>query len=171
MPRVVCLDNNILSYALKRESTKADENFILRADQLMESLKNERVVLVLPAPVVAEFFVRVEPQYVEISLRLITNSFQVLPFDLQVAVIAARIQTERLILSEQSGQKLTTLLRRQLTVDVQIIAVAIARKVDVIYSENDDFLKVASGRIRAEKMPALTKPPSLFDAEEKEHEF
>lgn len=153
---VVCLDTHVLIWGVRGFASPGQEEMPSRARAFLEKLSRDREQVIIPAPVVAEYLIGVSPAYQQSSLEKMGKSFVIAPFDAAAAGEAARIRTALGIgggptVSGPNGNCNRTALK----FDLLIVAVALSRKCDVIYSSDGDFKKLFSDFIPVEEIPPL----------------
>ena len=85
----VCLDNHILIWGIRGICTPGQETMIRRSQALMEDLDEADANILVPAVVVSEFLAGVpKPQHQEL-INALNRLFQVAPFDIRTAAVAA----------------------------------------------------------------------------------
>ncbi len=168
MAKLVSFDTNILNYSIKRESSTTDSKLIQRADLLIETLVSSKATIIIPAPSLAEFLVKVPSVDIEEYLSLLRKYYKVMPFDHSAAVIAAKIKTEKLAVIDRENETMSAEHKRNMTVDIQILAVSIACRVDVLYTQDARFYKQAKSYLKVEKLPESPRQLDIFHEEEGE---
>jgi predicted nucleic acid-binding protein len=161
----VCLDNHILIWGIRGISSVGQESMILRAKALLKDLDDENAEVLVPAVVVAEFLTGVpKDQHVEL-LNVLNRRFQVPPFDVRAAAAAAalfRDFAERTpTLREQLHAELPEISSVKIKADVQILATALARRADLLYTHDRSLIKMAAGLIEVRELPP---PPSVQES-------
>lgn len=165
-----CLDNNILIWGIRDVATEGQEEMIGRAKALLLDLVEERADIIVPSVVVSEFLTGIPNEQHAGTLKVLNKRFQLPPFDVRCAAVAAslwrsfaeRNPSLRSLLNEQfPGTQ-----RAKIKADIQIIATAIARNADVIYTHDGALAMVAEGLIDVRELPpARPTQPELFSSE------
>ena len=143
-----CLDNNILIWGLRGVASPGQENFPGRAESLIAELDDSRAEMLVPAIVVAKFLAGVPKERHEPLLRVLNLHFQLPPFDTRAAVVAAQLFRD----ASESHPRLRDTLRAadpamtnvKYKADMMILAIAVSRKVDVIYTHDSGLKKLAA---------------------------
>ena len=151
----VCLDNNILIWGVRRKASEGQEDRIDRASVLFDELDETGARIIVPAPALAEFLTHSPVhRHAEITASL-ERHFQLTPFDGYAAALAATLWRE---LAEQSPawrDELRTevpgLTHARIKYDIQILATAMARHADILYTHDKGLAKLAQGRIEVRK--------------------
>lgn len=156
--RRVCLDNHILIWGLRRVSTPGQESMISRTAALLEDLDASDADVLVPAVVVAEFLAGVaKPQHAAL-LEVLNRRFQLPPFDVRTAAIAAELWRN----AAERNPHLREIIREtfpgaekaKIKADMMILATALVRKADVLYTHDGLLQKVATGHIEVRELPA-----------------
>lgn len=166
----VCLDNNILIWGVRRKASAGQEAQINRAAALFQELDEAGARIIVPAPVLGEFLTYApEHRHAEITASL-QRHFQLTPFDAHAAGIAAKIW--RALAENNPNWKdelkaeVDGLTHARIKYDIQILATAISRNVDVLYTHDEGLMSIAAGRIQVQELPPLPpKQEELFDSE------
>ncbi len=154
---LVCLDNHILIWGIRGIATAGQEPMIQRAKALLDELDKDNAEILVPSVVVGEFLAGVpKVQHTEL-LNVLNRRFQIPPFDVRAAVVAAglwRDFAERSpTLREQLRSDFPAVEKAKLKADVQILAIALARKAEVLYTHDGALKTVASGLIAVRELP------------------
>ena len=161
----VCLDNNILIWALRAVATPGQEGMVGRAQALLQDLDEADADILVPAVVVSEFLAGVpKPQHAGL-LEVLNRRFQLPPFDVRSAAMAAELwrnAAERNPhLREQIREAFPATERAKIKADTMILATALARKADVIFTHDGPLRMVANGLIEVRDLP----PPRPVQAQ------
>lgn len=147
--RVVCLDTQILIWAIKKEASDNRKHMIARATLFLESLEKQKTVCVVPAPVVSELLLKISPAKHQAFIGDMSQRFIIPPFDAVTSAFMARIW--------QSKHGQVDLPRQLIRYDSLIVAVAVSAQASCIYSEDPDIEKIAEGHIEFKRMPEMHK--------------
>jgi predicted nucleic acid-binding protein len=152
-----CLDNHILIWGVRGVATQGQEEMINRAQALFEDLDADDTDIMVPAVVVAEFLAGVpKPQHVGL-LDVLNRRFQVVPFDVRTAAIAAELWRDAAEsnphLRDQIREAFPGTERAKIKADLMILASALARGADVLYTHDGPLKTAADGRIEVRNLP------------------
>ena len=155
----VCLDNHILIWGVRGMSTPGQEQEIERAKQLFEDLDQSDARVMIPSVVVAEFLAGVpKPQHGNL-LDVLNRRFQIPPFDTRTAALAAELWREAAErnphLKDQVKEAFPGTEKAKIKADIMILATALARNADILYTHDGPLAKVAEGRIDVSELPPL----------------
>ena len=155
----VCLDNHILIWGVRGVSTPGQEQQIEQARQLFEDLDQSDALVMIPSVVVAEFLAGVpKPQHGNL-LDVLNRRFQIPPFDTRTAALAAELWREAAErnphLKDQVKEAFPGTEKAKIKADIMIIATALARNADILYTHDGPLAKVAEGRIDVRQLPPL----------------
>lgn len=155
--RSILIDNMVVSWGIRGEANPEQQHFVGWTQKFIEQCERDRVRIFIPAPVVAESLLRVPFDQHEIVTATYARHFRILPFDLAAAREFARIWTQRepgIRASDLRGG--ATPKKGIYRFDCQIVAIAISRKIDCIYSHDTDVARFAAGEIDVREIP---EPP------------
>ena len=154
----VCLDNHILIWGIRGVSTPGQEGMISRTQALFEDLDESDADVMVPAVVVSEFLAGVpKPQHPGL-LEVLNRRFQLPPFDVRTAAVAAELWRD----AAERNPHLRDLVREafpgtekaKIKADMMILATALVRKADVLYTHDGPLRAIADGLIEARNLPA-----------------
>jgi predicted nucleic acid-binding protein len=158
----VCLDNHILIWGIRGVSTEGQETMIGRAKAFLDELDAEQAEILVPAVVVSEFLAGVAKEQHTELLNVLNRRFQIPPFDARAAAVAAglwRDAAERNPdLREQIREAFPGTTRVKIKADIQILATAISRKAEVLYTHDGPLSTAADGWLEVRSLPPL--PPT-----------
>ncbi len=150
----ILIDSMIVSWGIRGEANPEQKHLIEWTERFLQQCETDRVRIFVPAPVVAESLLRVPLAEHEHVTATFARHFRILPFDLAAAREFARIWMERepLIRAEdlRGGIEPKKGIYR---FDCQIVAIAVSRKVDCIYSHDSDVRRFAGGEIDVREVP------------------
>lgn len=89
---LVCIDNHILIWGIRKTATPGQEAMIERTAQLLEYLDEQKTQVIVPAPVIAEFLVGADEHDHTRILQTLQQRFIVAPFDTLAALATARVR-------------------------------------------------------------------------------
>lgn len=159
---LVCLDNHILIWAIKEESTTGQEK-IKQAKYLFTQFKENSISVILPALVIAEFLMPVPVNEHTIIINLFDTHFVIAPFDTAAASKFSEIwqvKKDRGVLKKiiESGKT-----KNEMRIDNLIVATAVVKKAEAIYSEDDGLKAFAQDFIQVLPLPEVPQQPRLPD--------
>ena len=112
-----------------------------RVDNLIKTISNAKLRILIPTPVLSEFLVKAGPnkaQYVEELAK--SPVFRIEPFDSRAAIELAEMTSQGL----KPGKKLTSVeSKAKLKFDRQIVAIAKVNQVTAIYTDDKKLAAVA----------------------------
>ena len=160
--RIVCLDTQTLIWGIKRQASKGQENMILKAEHLIHQLQEQRIEAMIPTLVLAELLMPLEEENYGGFLAQMSKGFIVVPFDTSAAAHFATLwKNWRAKHPRRQGQARNP-TRAEMKTDFMIIATAISRKADCIYSEDNDIATFAEGHIEVKRLPSFFHQGSLI---------
>lgn len=160
--QLVCLDTQILIWGIKNEATAGQEALIPKAQAFLKHLDKNQVQVLIPSIVIAEFLMRIPPEAHATIGNLIQRSFVVAPFDLQASAHFARLWQLHHAVAEAPLAGADTFTRSALKADCMIVAAAIARGADCIYSYDKGLKKFANGQIEVLPIPDILEQATFL---------
>ncbi len=159
---IVCLDTQILIWAIKEEAETGQENMVLRSQVLIERLDKTEKKILIPSIVIGEFLIRMPAESHQTTTNLIQRNFMVAHFDVRAASFYAKIWR-----SKQSKELLEELkasgkTRQELKADRMIIATALANGAECIYSHDKGVIAFAKDFIDVREVPPAARQKNLF---------
>ncbi|MBI1278920.1 MAG: PIN domain-containing protein [Anaerolineaceae bacterium] len=148
---VVCVDTQILYWAIVGKSVRGSENLIAPATDFMKWLDKQEATIIIPTIVAGEMLVPVDENDYAKVLGKLKEDWRIVEFDLKAAAIFARIRKEHIINKRYQDIRLIhpDLTRKELDADTMIIATAISHGATKLYSHNDGLRELAKGHIIA----------------------
>lgn len=165
MNHLVCVDNHVLIWGIRKTATAGQEGMIDRTAQLLEYLDEQKTKVIVPAPVVAEFLVAAEEHDHTRILQTLQQRFILAPFDALAALATARARRK----NRQSGletqvrQEIEGVARWHLALDHMIVGIALANKAELIYTEDEALKRFAAPHIPVRNIPVLGKQLPLLE--------
>lgn len=153
----VCLDNHILIWGVRGVSTPGQEGMIARAKALFADLDESDADVIVPAVVVSEFLAGVpKAQHVEL-LDVLNRLFQLPPFDVRTAALAAQLWRDaaerKPHLRELVRETFPGTEKAKIKADMMILATALVRKADTLYTHDGPLRTIANGLIEVLELP------------------
>jgi predicted nucleic acid-binding protein len=149
---MIAIDTNILIWGLDRRATAGIEGMVPLAERFFEYAARERIEVIVPTQVLAEFLVRNTEDERQAAIALIDPSFPLAPLDFPAALIAAELTSNR---NHTEEVRATFGLTRQVVkADVNIIASALNFGATKLISGNfQEMRALAQGRIIVQSLP------------------
>lgn len=163
--KLVCLDSHILIWSIKEEATPGQEAMIPKSKAFLRWLDETNTRVLIPTVIIAEFLMRIPPDMHTTVSNLMQQDFLIAPFDTQAAANFSKIwQTnkEQKVIRELIASGKT---RQELKVDSMIVAIAVSRNAECVYSYDDGLKKFANGYIDVKQIPELPEQKALLFAE------
>ena len=149
------IDTQILIWGVKKEQADGRPDMVPRCIALLEMLKQQRHIIMVPSIVVAEYLADFPPERQEEQRRIIGKNFFVAPFDAAAATVAGAIYSKAKM---KSARAKTPACRQCVHADLKIIATAIAHGAKRLYTDNTPhFVTLAVGKILVDDIPPLEK--------------
>jgi predicted nucleic acid-binding protein len=154
--RIVCVDNHALIWGIREHADDGQEVMISRTKAFFEDCRKNKIMIMVPSIVVGELLTAIEPKHYAMIVNLLKSSFQIEPYDAQASALFAKLWREKkesgLVDSIKNELQAT---RQELKADCMIVATAIAKKAEVIYSHDIKLKNFANGNIAVREIPTL----------------
>jgi predicted nucleic acid-binding protein len=157
MGMIVCIDTHVLIWGIKKDSSSSQKMMIERTINFLNWLQKEQQIIIVPAPVLGEFLMKIPHDEHPKITREIQSRFIVPPYDAATASMFARIwQTNKNngLPSEKDG-------REKIKTDSMIVAVAVVNNAKILYSEDPGLQKFAKGFIETRNIPLIPRQLTL----------
>lgn len=148
MSRGIVLDTSIIIGARRKPVTEEDKERARRCRILLKMLREENARIIFPSVCLAEFLAGIDlAQHVNVMAEF-AKYFHLAPFDAKAAATAARIW-----ITHKSMQPAEQVARRQLKVDVMVIATAVNVGAAEFYVIDQRCRNLASHFVNAPELP------------------
>lgn len=156
---VVCIDNHILIWGLKRFASPGQEFRLDQTEQCLQILKEQKAQIVVPTVVCAEFLTGLDDENSRNQyIRIIQRNFAVIPFDIGASMrfpaLWSSVKKERLEELKQQGAT-----KQTLKADCMIVASAIQHKANMIISNDRELAAFASTYIEVKTIESMITVP------------
>lgn len=159
---MICFDTCILIWGIQGAgTTNGNSNpMIARTRLYIQSLRESREKIMVPAPALAEYLQGLSPNQAKEQQAEMEALFFVPAFDVRAANIAADLARARWKSVKQGSAE----QRQCLKTDFLVVATAIANRASVIITDNEaDFNGIASGKVKVSNVPIVARQGPLFD--------
>jgi predicted nucleic acid-binding protein len=154
--RLVCIDSQIFIWGIKKQSNPTQSHLIPYAKSFFEFLSRNNDKILLPAPILSEILAPVPVSEHSKILVLLDKRFQVAPFDNLAALKCAELINIALTSQERiESAEEHKVPKNKMKYDCMIVAIAITRKANCIYSNDGDIKKHAANQISVLEMPMI----------------
>jgi predicted nucleic acid-binding protein len=146
---LVCFDTHMIIWGVQGLNAKPgrEEERIEKAKYLISTCEENDVKIMVPSIVLSEVLCALHMNHHVKVAELMHRRFIVSPFDVQSAIQFARIWSNK--------KKITEISRHEMKADYMIIATALARKAECIYSEDKGLKNFAQDYIEIKSLPDL----------------
>lgn len=150
MGQIACIDCCILIWGIQKVAPDGRKEKVDQTLNLLDRLLLEHASVIVPSVILGEFLVRIPTIEHEENIHLIQKSFKIYPVDTNVAVHYARIWNKH-----HQDDRDPDCTRVKMKIDFLVVAIAVANKADVIYSEDPHIKKFAAGFVDVEDVPVI----------------
>nr|VFK66974.1 MAG: Predicted nucleic acid-binding protein, contains PIN domain [Candidatus Kentron sp. UNK]VFK72472.1 MAG: Predicted nucleic acid-binding protein, contains PIN domain [Candidatus Kentron sp. UNK] len=151
----ICIDTQLLIWGVQGHASAGQEEMVPRTKAFFEDCVKTKSSIMVPSVVVGEFLMGIEPDNHAATIKRLQDSFILQPYDSLAAAVFAKLWQRRKesgLLGRIRTESLRA-TRSELKADCMIIATAIARKVDIIYSHDVGLKKFAGNDIKVIEIP------------------
>ena len=153
----VCFDTNVMIWGFQKKAHPSHTHMIPRTRHLIETLENDKVILLVPSVVVGELLLGIsETEYLAYAYVL-ARYLRVIPYDLRAAAKFAEIWNDKDHTGVVTQLKADGATKNALRADAMIVATAVTNNVDCIYSHDIGLKNFANGYLEVRDVPEL--PP------------
>lgn len=150
--KAICFDTAPLIWGVREDANRGDEHFIGRTQRYIKWLREQGAIIMVPAPVLAEYFVGASATELR-NMEVLRRGFLTPPLNTRAAILAAELQRGSRI---QTAIEMTGSGRQCLKTDALIIAIAICNDAEFIVTNNvSEFESLADGRIEIHEVPLI----------------
>jgi predicted nucleic acid-binding protein len=139
--QLVCFDTQMLIWGVQRKSQTTQTDMIKKAEIIIQQLDKDKTKIIVPSIVLGEFLLGLPVEQHMSTVNFFKKRFIIAPYDAQAASTFANLWKEY---DPDLKSKTDKPGRTFLKADAMIVAIAIAREADCIYSE-DPWLKNFAG--------------------------
>ena len=160
--KLVCVDSHIIIWGIREHAEEGQEVMIHRTKAFFDWCKSNKTTIMVPAVVVGELLTAIEPNHHTMVVNLLETGFDIPPYDAKAAALFARLWREKknsgLVIEIQNEMQAT---RQELKADCMIVAIAISRNAEVLYSHDAKLKRFANGNIEVREIPAIQVQETL----------
>lgn len=154
---IVCIDTQILYWAIVKKAPPNSEHLIATAGEFMQWVEEKKFTVIVPTIVLGEMLVPIPKENHAQVLKQFRQDWMIVDYDVRAASIFADMRHDHII--QNRFRELRTMhpdtTKKELVADVMIIATAIAHRANTIYSHNRDLRAMAAGFIEAQSMDEI----------------
>lgn len=139
---------------------------IIRAKALIKELDQADAEVLVPTVVVGEFLAGVPREQHGELVNVLNRRFQVPPYDVRAAAVAAGLwrdyASRKPTLRELIEAEFPGTQKAKIKADVMILATALARRADILYTHDGPLKTIANGLIEVRELqPVEVQPPLI----------
>ena len=164
--KLVCLDTNVLIWGIKGLATSGQEDMISRAKIFIDTLNDDKeLTILIPSIVIAEYLLPIPHQEHANIINVFNSSFIIAPFDAFAASKFSIIWNTHKPSQEVEKLVKNGFTKTELRADSMIVATAVARKAECIYSHDNGVKNFAKGFIDVREIPFIPKQQDAFESD------
>jgi predicted nucleic acid-binding protein len=154
---MICLDTMLLIWGVQGVARPEQQSMTDQTRRFLRALSENQETVILPTPVVTEY-IQAFPAPARIEqLEFLVETFQIVPFDLPAAGLAAELAYEA-----RNVARPATVTRQSMKADTQILATAIVHGArEIVTDEQELFGRLAGGRIKVSAVPSIPEQTFL----------
>jgi predicted nucleic acid-binding protein len=161
--KLVCIDNHALVWGVREYAGEGQEQMVPRTKAFFEWCKSNKIMIMVPSIVLGELLTAIEPEHHSMIINLLGNGFDIPPYDAKAAALFATLWREKknsgLVSQIREDLQAT---RQELKADCMIVATAISRNAEIIYSHDKKLKGFAKGSIEVREIPKLQIQENLL---------
>ena len=161
--RLICFDNHVLIWGLKEQSQEDQEDMITKTKKFINSIDDKDTLVLIPSIVLAEFLMPIPATLHAMVINLFNKNFIVAPFDALAASKHALIWQTNKPPEKASKTIKDGTTKAELKADSMIVATAVSRKADCIFSHDNNLKAMAKGFIDVMEIPFIAEEPEMFE--------
>lgn len=158
MKELFCLDTHILIWGIKKEAQDDQRHMIVQTSRFFKEIQNKKIPIIIPSVVVGEFLYSVPHEKHPEIIKILSESFQIVPFDAIASSMFAKIWSENKTIDNLDND----LNRKEIKFDYQIIATAITRGATCIFSHDKPVKKLGEKYIKVLEIEDYLNQLELF---------
>ncbi len=150
---MICFDTMTIIWGVQGVAKETQSHMVPRTKRYIEYLaeKNEKVMI--PAPALTEYLVYFDREERKDQRQIIERNFIVPSFDIAAVEVAAALLGNTKVIQEMRRKGQYDKIR--VSIDAQIIAVAIVNQAEKIISHDPRLTKLANERIVVQEVPVI----------------
>jgi len=156
------VDSMICVWGIKKEAIEEQKHMIPRTEAFLDFLDESGKKILLPAPVIAEILTPVDDEERKSEIiELINRRFVVGSLDAMASIKAAEIANKKNDWKEVYTEG-ETFHRNRFKFDTLIVATAITKGAEVLYTHDSKFRNLASEYLECRDLPSIAIQGKLF---------
>ena len=159
---LVCIDTQILIWAIKEESEPDQKDMIRRAKELIDRLDKSNRKMLVPSVVVGEFLIKIPTETHQTIINLLQRQFMIAQYDVPAASHYAKIWRAKAACDAVEELKRSGMTRQELKADRMIVATALANGAECIYSHDKGVKTFGEGFVEVRCVPETALQSTLF---------
>jgi predicted nucleic acid-binding protein len=150
---MICFDTMPIIWGVQGAASQGQGEMIARTMRYIEHLREQRKRIMIPAPALTEYLLAFTPNEQKEQRRVIERNFFVAAYDIPAVEVAAELLGNKELIQEM--RKTGNYDKMKVSIDAQIVAIAIVNKAEKIISHDPGIAKIAQGKIPVEHVPVI----------------
>ncbi len=167
--RLICFDNHVLIWGIKEQAQEEQEDMVAKTKKFINSIDDKETLVLIPSIVLAEFLMLIPAELHAMVINLFNKNFIVAPFDALAASKHALIWQKNKPPDKADKIIIDRTTRAELKADSMIVATAVSRKADCIYSHDKQLKAMAKGFIEVIEIPFIAEAAEMFDKKDNQN--
>jgi predicted nucleic acid-binding protein len=161
--KLICIDSQVFVWGIKKQYSKGQKDMVSKTAGLLEYLDEQKVEILLPAPVITEVLTPVPKDEYPTFTAIINKRFRVASLDIIAAMKCAEMiydkkQNDKAF---KEAREAGTYPRRKMKHDFLISAIAVANNAGYIYTNDSDIHKFCSAFIDVRHIPDISQQSEI----------
>ena len=150
---MICFDTSPIIWGVQGVAGQYQSEMVDRTRRYIKHLAEKNKRIMIPTPALTEYLLKFKPEDQKKQRRVIEKNFVVPAYDIPAVEVAAELLGNTAVIKEM--RKSENYDKVRVRIDAQIIAVAIVNKAEKIISHDDNFVKIAQGKIPIVEVPTI----------------
>ena len=150
---MICFDTMTIIWGVQGAAKESQSDMVNRTKRYIQHLAEKNEKIMIPTPALTEYLVGFPPEEQIKQRQVIERNFIVPSFDIAAVGVAAELLGNTEVIQEMRKKGEYDKIR--VSIDAQIIAIAIVNQAEKIISHDPNLMKLANKRIVVEEVPVI----------------
>ena len=150
---MICFDTMTIIWGVQGAAKESQSDMVNRTKRYIQHLAEKNEKIMIPTPALTEYLVGFPPEEQINQRQVIERNFIVPSFDIAAVGVAAELLGNIEVIQEMRKKGEYDKIR--VSIDAQIIAIAIVNQAEKIISHDPNLMKLANKRIVVEDVPVI----------------